>query len=345
MTQATTHSARILVIDDDENVVAYIERVLRQAGYADVRSTTDPRRVLPLFREFAPDIIVTDLRMPFLDGVNIMRQLRPRMTPGEFLPIIFLTGDPTPEAKQQALAAGAADFLQKPFDSIELVLRIRNLLELRFDFMAMHEQVERSRAQLRDAHIEMAERLALVAEFRESADGTLPNRVGVLSAQIADEMGLPEEEVELIRHAAPLHDIGMITIPEILVNTGTLSLEELDLLKTHTTVGSRILSQSASPILRMAEEISLYHHENWDGTGYTPGLGGESIPLAARIVAVADTFHAMLQEKPYQAAHSVEDAIAWIESQAGRKFDPDVVQAFHRVQATTDLPLLDLPLI
>jgi putative two-component system response regulator len=345
MVHATTPSARILVIDDDENVVWFVERVLRQAGYLEIRSTTDARRVLPLFREFAPDLIVTDLRMPFLDGVNIMRQLKPRTTPGEFLPIIFLTGDPSPEARQQALAAGATDFLQKPFDSIELVLRIRNLLDLRADFVAMREQVERSREQLRDAHVEMAERLALIAEFRDSADGTLPTRVGMLAAQIAEEMGLPDDEVELVRYAAPLHDIGMITIPEILVNTGTLSLEELDLLKTHTSVGSRILSQSASPILRMAEEISLYHHENWDGTGYTPGLGGESIPLAARIVAVADTFHAMLQEKSYQAAHSVEEAVAWIESQAGRKFDPAVVQAFQRVQATTGLPLLDQPLI
>jgi putative two-component system response regulator len=340
MAQATSPSARILVIDDDEAIVSLIERVLRQAGYGEIHTTTDSRRVLPLFHEFPPDLVITDLRMPFLDGVNIMRQLRPRTTAGEFLPIIFLTGDPSPEARQQALAAGATDFIAKPFDSRELVLRIRNLLNLRSEFRAMNEQLEHMREQLRDAHIEMAERLALVAEFRDSDDGELPARVGMLAAQIADVMGLTPEEVELIRYAAPLHDIGMITIPEILVNTGTLSLDEYDLLKTHTSIGSRILSQSASPILRMAEEIALYHHENWDGTGYTPGLGGESIPLAARIVSVADTFTAMLLERPYQPAASVEDAIAWIEAQAGRKFDPAVVQAFQRVQATVGLPLL-----
>jgi putative two-component system response regulator len=154
---------------------------------------------------------------------------------------------------------------------------------------------------------------------------------------------MDDEQIELIRYAAPLHDIGMVGMPEILVKPGSLSLEELDQLKTHTSIGSRVFSGSRSPILRMAEEIALYHHENWDGTGYTPGLAGESIPLPARIVAVVDTFFAMTKDRPYQKARSVDEALTWIAEQSGRKFDPAVVRAFQSVYPRISLPLLESP--
>lgn len=340
MDQTTEPSARILIIDDEEPIIALLERILRRGGYENIRSATDARLALPLFREFEPDLVLMDLRMPFLDGVNVMGQLRQRNTPGEFLPVVLVTGDTTPEARDAALSAGASDFLLKPFDPNDVLLRIRNLLELRKRYREVHTEVERHQRELRDTQIEMAERLARVAEYHESADGSLPARFGMMCAGIAEEMGVPEDEVELIRYAAPLHDIGMVGMPEIVVKPGSLSLEELDLLKTHTSIGSQVFSGSRSPILRMAEEIALYHHENWDGTGYTPGLSGDAIPLPARIVAVVDTFFAMTQDRPYQKARSVDDALTWIFEQSGRKFDPAVVQAFQVVYPKISLPLL-----
>lgn len=337
MTDETPVSARILIIDDDEAVVGMLEKTLTRAGYADVRSATDARLALPLFREFVPDLVLVDLRMPFLDGVNVMKQLRERNTEVDFLPVVFLTGDSSKEARDMALAAGANDFLLKPFDPTEVLLRIRNLLELRQRYREVQQQVDLHQRRLRETHVDMAERLAQIAEYR---DGSLTSPMGTLAAGMAEELGMSEDDVELIRYAAPLHDIGMIGIPEILVKTGALSLEELDMLKTHTSLGSRVFAGSSSPILRMAEEIALYHHENWDGTGYTPGLSGESIPLPARIVAVVDTFFAMTQDRPYQEAQPIDETLAWIAEQSGRKFDPAVVDAFQLVYPRVDLPLL-----
>ena len=340
MDQTGPQTERLLIIDDDEAIISLLDRILRRGGYQNVRSATDARLALPLFREFEPDLVLMDLHMPFLDGINVMGQLRQRNLPGEFLPVVLVTGDATPEARQEALSAGASDFLLKPFDATDVLLRIRNLLNLRKQYHDVHAQVQQHQRELRDTQIEMAERLARVAESHESADGSLPTRFGMLSAGIAEELGMPDDQIELIRYAAPLHDIGMVGMPEIVVKPGSLSLEELDLLKTHTSIGSRVFSGSTSPILRMAEEIALYHHENWDGTGYTPGLSGDSIPLPARIVAVVDTFFAMTQDRPYQSARTVSDALAWIDDQAGRKFDPAVVRAFQAVYPKFNLPLL-----
>jgi putative two-component system response regulator len=343
MDQTAASAARILIIDDDEAIISLLERILKRGGYENVRSATDARLALPLFREFEPDLVLMDLRMPFLDGINVMGQLRQRNAPGEFLPVVLVTGDTTPEARELALSAGANDFLLKPFDATDVLLRIRNLLDLRRQYHDVHAEVEKHRRELRETQIEMAERLARVAEHGESFDGSLPAQFGMLCAGIAEELGMADDEIDLIRYAAPLHDIGMVGMPEILVKPGSLSLEELDLLKTHTSIGSRVFSGSNSPILRMAEEIALYHHENWDGTGYTPGLAGDAIPLPARIVAVVDTFFAMTRDRAYQTARSVDEALSWIHEQAGRKFDPAVVKAFNEVYPKISLPLLDAP--
>ena len=343
MDQTPESSARILIIDDDEAIISLLERILKRGGYENVRSATDARLALPLFREYEPDLVLMDLRMPFLDGINVMGQLRQRNAPGEFLPVVLVTGDTTPEARELALSAGANDFLLKPFDATDVLLRMRNLLELRRQYHEVHQEVEKHRRELRETQIEMAERLARVAEHGESLDGSLPAQFGMLCAGIAEALGMADDDIDLIRYAAPLHDIGMVGMPEILVKPGSLSLEELDLLKTHTSIGSRVFSGSRSPILRMAEEIALYHHENWDGTGYTPGLAGEAIPLPARIVAVVDTFFAMTRDRAYQSARSVDEALAWIDEQAGRKFDPAVVRAFNEVYPRISLPLLDSP--
>jgi putative two-component system response regulator len=201
--------------------------------------------------------------------------------------------------------------------------------------------VQERTAELRRSEIEIAQRLALVAELRDYAGGEHTQRVGNTAALLATTLGLPAEEVQNIRLAATLHDIGKIAIPDaILLKQRSLTLDEFDVLKQHTTIGARMLSGSVSSILQQAEEIALYHHENWNGTGYTPGLAGELIPLAARLVRVADTFDALTHRRPYKTAWEIEEAINYITEHAGAIFDPQVVEAFVKIQATVGLPTL-----
>jgi putative two-component system response regulator len=333
-------AARILVVDDHENSAQVLERLLRSAGYPYVNAITDSRKVLPLFREFNPDILLLDLHMPHLDGFAVLRQIQGR-TGGAFLPVLMITGDTDASVKEQALATGATDFLHKPFEPVEVVLRIRNLLKLRFLTGRLELEVQARTAELRRSEVEIAQRLALAAELRDYAGGEHTQRVGNVSAALAESLGSRAEEVETIRRAATLHDIGKIAIPDsILLKHGSLTLEEFDLLKKHTSIGARMLAGSTSMILQQAEEIALYHHENWNGTGYTPGLAGETIPLAARIVRVADVFDALTHSRPYKNAWDMDDAVTYITENTGTIFDPQIVEAFVRVQATVGLPTL-----
>jgi putative two-component system response regulator len=207
----------------------------------------------------------------------------------------------------------------------------RGVLTADAEVPAVHDLERRIDEQARDmraADIDAAQRLAIVAEYRDYPDDTHVQRVGCIAAVIARNLGLPEAQVELIRWAAPLHDIGKVAIPDgILLKPAPLTLEELDVMKSHTVIGARMLAGSRSPILQMAEEIALYHHENWDGTGYTPGLRGEDIPLSGRIVAVADVFDALTHSRPHKKAWTVPEAVDWIESMRARKFDPAVLDA------------------
>jgi putative two-component system response regulator len=253
-----------------------------------------------------------------------------------------LTSDRAPESKHRALAAGARDFLNKPFDRAEVLLRIKNLLETKLLYCQLQSQnhafesiVQERTRDLRDAQIEILQRLALAAEFRDDITGQHTQRVGLLAAQIARELGLPEAEAELLRLTAPLHDIGKLGIPDqILLKPDRLTIEEFEHMKQHTTIGARILSGSRYELLQRAEEIAHFHHERWDGSGYPSGLAGEDIPLASRIVAVADTFDVLTHERPYKSAWSIEDALDEIARQSGDKFDPRIVDALLHLHGT-----------
>ena len=332
--------ARIMVVDDDDAILATIQRILSSAGYQNVVTTSDPRKTLALFYEVDPELLILDIRMPHLDGFAVMRQLAGRSRHAH-LSILAVTGETGPGIKHSALAMGASDYLPKPFEGAELVLRVNNLIRLSVLTRELKAEVESRTSALKQAELDIAERLALAAELRDYQSGEHTQRVGRTSGLVARAMGLPEDEVETIRRAAPLHDIGKIAIPDrILLKPGSLTLEELEIVKRHTTLGARMLAGSQSKILQAAEEIALYHHENWDGTGYTPGVEGDMIPLPARIVHVVDVFDALVHERPYKASWSVEAAIEVIEDGAGKSFDPDVVTAFLKVQATDGLPTL-----
>ncbi|MGH2807799.1 MAG: HD domain-containing phosphohydrolase [Actinomycetota bacterium] len=336
-------SARILVVDDYAPNVLVLEELLRKAGYTSVTTATDSRRVLPLFMALQPDLILLDLNMPHLDGYQVMEQLRPRIG-DSFLPVLVLTAHDTPDAKRRALKAGANDFLAKPFDGDEVLLRVANLLQTRMLHQVLRNQnkmledkVRERTNDLDEAQIETMYRLALAAEYRDDETGQHAQRVGRTSALIAGALGLARDEVELIRRAAPLHDLGKIGISDdILLKPGGLTEEEFDQMRNHTTVGARILSASRFRLLQFAEDIALTHHEKWDGGGYI-GLEGDSIPLAGRIVAVADVFDALTHERPYKHAWSESNAVAEIAAQARRQFDPTAVEAFLALQKVAHL--------
>jgi putative two-component system response regulator len=283
--------------------------------------------------------------MPGMDGFDLLRSLHP-VTDDQWLPVIVVTGDRAVETRRRALEEGAHDFITKPFDRAEAMLRVRNVLHARF----LHRRLARANRSLvaaveerttepGEARLEILERLAAAGEFRDDDTGAHADRVGVRAAQLARAVRRPRDEVELIRHAAPLHDIGKLGIPDsIVLKPGALTPEERREMERHTTIGAELLSGSGSPLLQMAEQIALTHHERWDGSGYPNGLAGEAIPLAGRIVAVADVFDSLTQDRPYRDAWSLDRAIAEIESQRGRHFDPDVVEAFAQTISTLALP-------
>lgn len=325
---------RILILDPEETSLRAMEEILRSAGFSEVRGLTDSRRALAHFREFRPDLLVLSLEMPHLDGYEVLRQVQHRVAEFEYFPVLVVSAEVSNVERDRALAHGAKDFVLKPYDRREVVLRVRNLLETRNLTRRLGERVLEQTEDVRQAHFELAARLARTVELRNQTREGYSERLGRTAAAIASELGLSESQVQLISRATPLGDIGMIAIPDsIVLKPEELTLEEWDLLKTHTTTGAKILSGSSSPLLQVAEEIALYHHENWDGTGYTPGLAGEEIPLPGRIAAVADVFDALTHDRPYAQAWPVEEAVALIEEERGRKFDPRVVDAFLRSDA------------
>jgi putative two-component system response regulator len=328
-------SAKVMIVDDEPANILLLERTFKQVGFKEFELVTNPTRVIGLLDEFKPDILLLDLQMPELDGFGVMQEVKDHISADDFLPILVLTADASQQTKRKALAQGANDFLTKPFDLLEAVLRTRNLLTSRFLHCDLHsqndaleERVRERTRELEDAHLEVLGRLVKVGEYRDDETGEHAKRVGNMSAMIARVLGLEVDEVEMIRLAAQLHDIGKVGIPDrILLKEGKLTSEEFDVIKGHTAIGSSILEGSTAKLLQMAEVIALTHHEHWSGNGYPNGLGGEDIPLVGRIVAVSDVFDALTHDRPYKRAWSVEQAVSEISRLAGEQFDPRVVQA------------------
>jgi cyclic di-GMP phosphodiesterase len=334
MDEHALKDARILIVDDQEPNVTLLERLLEVSDFTKVSSTTDSSQAVSMCAELDPDLLLLDLQMPAPDGFEILGQLQPWIQSSARLPILVLTADTTSETKRRALSLGASDFLSKPLDMAEVTLRIKNLLmtrllqvELRDQNKSLEQRVRERTRDLEEARAEALERLALTAEYRDDATGAHARRIGELSAFLARTLGLPDETVDLIHRAAPLHDVGKVGISDaILLKKGTFTPEEFEVMKLHVVIGAEILGRSRSPQLKMAEEIALTHHERWDGSGYPAGLKGEAIPIAGRIVAVADVFDAIISRR--SDAPSVEQALAEIRGLSGVHFDPRIVEAF-----------------
>ncbi|HET9777219.1 MAG TPA: HD domain-containing phosphohydrolase [Gemmatimonadaceae bacterium] len=332
--QRRDKSGRILIVDDQEQNIRLLTRILAKAGYDDVASTTNSDEALGLYIQFKPDLVLLDLHMNGKDGFQVLEEIMLQSGDG-YLPVLMITADDSAEVKRHALALGAKDFVGKPFDSAEVLLRINNLLETHFLYKRLRGQnselerkvAERTR-ELEQSQLEVLERLAAAVEFRDDDTGNHTRRVGHVSALLAAEVGLDPISSELIRRAAPLHDIGKVGIPDsILLKAGPLTAEEFEIMKTHTVIGSRMLSKGRSELVRVSQRIARSHHEWWDGSGYPDRVSGQSIPLEARIVAVADFLDALTHERPYRPARGIDETLAEIKRRAGSHFDPTIAKA------------------
>jgi putative two-component system response regulator len=340
MITATHPDACILIVDDEPSNIKVLKRVLAVAGYRHVTAITAPREAIARFAEIKPDLLLLDLHMPEIDGMVVMESLRAQLPASEFFPILMLTGDASPQACQRALGMGASDFVAKPFDMHEVLIRIKNLLETR----SLHRQVaehnhqlerkvrERT-AELNTAQLDTIARLALAAEYRDDETGRHTQRVGALSVLLARAMGWSEADTELLGLAAPLHDVGKIGIPDaILLKSGLLTAGERKTMEGHTTIGARILSGGRSSFIQLAAKVALSHHERWDGQGYPERRLGPAIPPAARIVAVADFFDATVHDRVYRKAWPMDQVLAAIAAMSGSAFDPAVAELCGRLE-------------
>jgi len=333
--------ARILIVDDEQDNILLLSRILEAEGYTDIRSTTDPTEVAELTHELDPDLILLDVLMPRMDGHSVLRRLREPDLYDASRPVLVLTSDHSRQAQREAWAAGSKDFLTKPLSPSEVRMRVRNLIETRMLHLELREhnevledRVRQRTSALEEARLQILYRLARAAEYRDDDTGQHTRRVGRTAAEVARALELPPREVGGIRMAAPLHDVGKIGIPDsILLSADKLSDDHIKVMKTHCVIGAELLSSEDVPLLQLAAEIALSHHERWDGKGYPYGRAGDDIPLAGRIVAVADVFDALTHHRPYKNAWLQEAALEEIVALSGLAFDPDVVSAFESTVA------------
>lgn len=343
--------ASIMIVDDQPANVRILEKIFAREGYSNVRATNDPRDVVGMFEESVPDLLLLDLHMPHLDGFEVMAQLAPWLQDeATYLPILVLSADATLEAKQHALTVGARDFLMKPFDIVEAMLRINNLLMTRFLHKKIQEQnetlehkvrertadlheaiadLEKSKHNLRLSHEETIERLSIAAEYRDDETATHIHRMSHYCAILATGAGCDPEQCDQIRLASQLHDVGKLGTPDsILLKAGPLTPDERAEMQKHAEMGHAILADSTSDILQLAAKIALTHHERIDGKGYPRGLKGDEIPLEGRMAAIADVFDALTTDRVYRAAFPVETALEMMTDARGTQFDAELLDLF-----------------
>ncbi len=330
--------ANILIIDDEPANVKLLHKILERKGYQNIQLTTDSREVESLCDETEFDAFLLDIRMPHIDGYGIMKMLSQRFV-DDYMPVLVLTAQTDRDTRLKALESGAKDFLTKPFDQLEALTRIYNLLEVRLmhkqvrdQNQILEEKVKQRTEELYETRREVINRLGLAAEYRDNETGNHIIRMSRYSQLLALEYGFSEEQAEIILNAAPMHDIGKIGIPDsVLLKPGKLDADEWKIMQTHVPIGAKILSGHPSDLMEAARVIALHHHEKWDGNGYPEGLKGKQISIEGRICAVADVFDALLSERPYKKAWSVEKALTLIEEEAGKHFDPQLAPLMRKI--------------
>ena len=352
-----TGEATIAILDDEPINIKLIRKYLTTAGYTNFLTSSDPVVGLEMLATTSPDVLLLDVMMPVIGGLEVLQRLRAQPA-GRSLPVIVVTATDDESTKVQALELGATDFLAKPVKSVELVPRVRNALtlkghldRLRSAATTLEKQVRQRTAELAASRLELIHCLARAAEYRDNETGRHVVRIGRYAGTLAKRMGLEPGICELIEHAAPLHDMGKIGIPDtMLLKPDKLTPEEFDIMRRHaafgktafdqmtvdeaevyrrhTEMGGAIMDVGQSPVLAMAGRIALTHHERWDGQGYPRGLRGDEIPLEGRITAVCDTFDAVSSRRPYKPPLPLDKCFRLIDEERGRQFDPAVVDAF-----------------
>ncbi len=333
--------AIILIVDDEEMNLQLLEVMLLPTGYT-VLKAKNGREAVDIARKSDPDVILMDIMMPVMNGIEATRVLKSDEATRD-IPIVMTTALRDVQDRIRALEAGADDYMSKPFDMTELRIRVQTLVQVKayHDHLKHHkalleQQVRERTQQLQEAYerilivsLETIHILCRTAEFKDEKTGQHIQRIGGYAAAIARKIGLKPVTIERLLYAAPMHDIGKIAIPDaILLKPGKLDPQEWEIMKTHAAIGSDILSTGKAAIIRLAAVIARTHHERWDGTGYPDGLAGRHIPLAGRIVAIADVFDALVSERPYKKAFSIEEAVHIIREGRGTHFDPELTDAF-----------------
>ena len=327
---------KVLIVDDESTGRTILSKIIQQVeDDIGVEAFDNPQKALNWLDDNHPDLIITDYRMPEMNGIEFIKKIRER--PGmQDIPIVVITVVSEKSVRYDALEAGATAFLTRPIDQIECRTSCHNLLKLheqqsiiqdRADWLA--RQVEVATQQVVSREKETLLRLAKAGEYRDEETGNHVVRMAKYSRQIAEALGLSNKECDEIEYAAPMHDIGKIGIhDDVLLKPGKFAQQEWLTMQQHTTIGHAILTNSQSRYIQTGSIIALNHHEKFDGAGYPHGIAGTDIPLVARIVAVADVYDALVSQRPYKEPWSESDAQDYLEKQAGTQFDPICVEAF-----------------
>lgn len=342
----------VVIIDDEFTSRTILDRVIRSIQENIIVTSFDnPVEAMTWIRSNQPDLVLVDYMMNGMTGLDVVKQIR-SMSFQDGVQIVVVTSMEDRHIRYQVLDAGASDFINKPIDPYECRTRCRNMLTLRIQqkiilgrSVSLEKEVVDATKKIHQREMETLFRLAKAGEHRDADTGNHILRMAKYSRLIAETLGLPQENCDLIENAAPMHDIGKIGIPDhILLKQARLTAEEFSIMKNHAAIGFQILQHSPSKYLSMGAEIALRHHEKFDGSGYPDGLKGTSIPLEARIVAVADVYDALTSARPYKKAWTNKEAETFLTASKGIHFDPDCVDAFlsQRSQATLiQLQLLD----
>ncbi|MEK7708359.1 MAG: HD domain-containing phosphohydrolase [Pseudomonadota bacterium] len=335
MTTDTTH-LKILICDDSVTNILILTKLLESEGYFYHTSLTDPTRVLSAMQENSYDLLLLDIEMPKMNGFEVLQQINESSISKQLVPILVLTGRQGSEIRNKALQLGAQDFVNKPFDQTEVILRVKNLLRVRASYLAqqniakeLERKVKERTSELNEATDTLISILAQVGEMRDNDTGKHVIRVGKYARILSEALELPADICYLIEKAAPLHDIGKIGIPDhILLKAGKLTDAEWEKMRKHAQMGADLLTNHESLMVQLAASIALSHHEHWDGNGYPKQLKAASIPIEGRITAISDVFDALTTPRPYKEAWSIEKAVEYIKSKAGVQFDPQLVDLF-----------------
>lgn len=323
----------ILIVDDNPANTDLLQLMLEDEGFDNTDVLNDSRQVESWLQQHNVDLLILDIRMPHLDGFAIMEIIRTSYS-HLHIPIIVVTAEDA--NREPALNLGATDFITKPFQNWEVLLRINNALQNRLYYRREQqratelEQLVRARTrEVEDTQLEIVRRLARAGEFRDNETGMHVLRMSHMCHHMAVKLGCDEQYCDLLLRASPLHDVGKIGISDtILLKPGRLDPDERLIMESHAQIGYDILADHHSELMQMAATIALCHHEKWDGSGYPRRLAGEEIPLEARIAALCDVVDALLSVRPYKAAWPLERVINLLQEEAGRHFDPVLVELF-----------------